>query len=764
MAVPRAAAERARELRREIERHNRLYYVLDAPEISDAEWDALFRELQALERDHPGLATPDSPTQRVGAKPAEGFREVRHRVPMLSLANAFDEADLAGFDRRCREGLGVEEVEYACEPKFDGLAVTLSYEGGVLARGATRGDGETGEDVTANLRTIRAIPLRLATEDPPALLEVRGEVLMLRRDFEKLNALAREAGEKPFVNPRNAAAGGLRQLDPALTARRRLAFFAYGIGAQEGWPEPATHAALLDALAALGFPVAVDRRVARGEAGLAAYYAAIGAKRASLPFDIDGVVYKVNNRFDQLTLGSTARGPRWAIAHKFKAEEATTQVVAIDVQIGRTGAVTPVARLSPVFVGGTTISNATLHNEDELRCKDIWIGDAVVVRRAGDVIPEVVRVVDFGPSRPEDRFEMPRRCPVCESEIRKLADEAVARCLGGLFCPAQQKAAIVHFASRGAMDIAGLGSVLVDYFVDEGVLQSVADIYRLPDRAWAWLLRQSDLDTFRSTFRAASGKGAATPLYSAEREELAASGLSENCTVGQFLNYVGARSAVSQREKILALAAMRPLGEKSATNLLAAIEGSKARSDARMLFALGIRHVGEEVARVLVKAMGSFDAVKSADWKQLIARKDAVQKENDRRKRRNEPLEPEILKGIGPEIMASLATFFGEHHNSQVLKELEELGVRPKSSSEQLDVEVLKGATFVLTGQLNTITRDEARKLIELHGGRVTSSVTSKTTYLLVGESPGSKLSDARGLGIRILSEFDFLKMIGESQ
>jgi DNA ligase (NAD+) len=492
MAAPRGVTERARLLRREIERHNHLYYVLDAPEITDAEWDALFAELLALEAAHPELVTADSPTRRVGAKPAEGFAEVVHRVPMLSLANAFSGEDVTAFDRRCREGLGEDAVEYSCELKFDGLAVSLAYEGGVFVQGATRGDGETGEDVTANLRTIRAIPLRLRAESAPRLLEVRGEVLMLRRDFEAFNARARAAGEKSLVNPRNGAAGGLRQLDPRLTAKRRLSFFAYGIGAREGWEPPPTHSALLDALAGLGFPVAKDRSTARGEAGLLAYYEQIGARRDGLPYDIDGVVYKVNARAEQEALGFVTRAPRWAVAHKFPAEEATTQLLDIEVQVGRTGAVTPVARLAPVFVGGTTVSNATLHNEDEIRRKEVWLRDTVVVRRAGDVIPEVARVAKPGPREEADRFVMPTACPECGSTIVRLEGEAIARCSGGLICPAQRKASLLHFASRRAMDIEGLGDKLVEQLVDGGVVRTPADLYRLGIASLAQLERMAE--------------------------------------------------------------------------------------------------------------------------------------------------------------------------------------------------------------------------------------------------------------------------------
>jgi DNA ligase (NAD+) len=517
----RDARARAERLRREIERHNRLYYNEAAPEVSDAEYDRLFRELVALEAEHPGLATPDSPTQRVGSAPSEGFAEVTHRVPMLSLANAFDEQDVAAFDRRCREGLEAESVEYACELKFDGLAITLAYADGRFVQGATRGDGTTGEDVTANLRTIKSIPLRLDTARPPRLLEVRGEVLMMRRDFEAINARAKAAGERLFVNPRNAAAGGLRQLDPRLTAQRKLSFFAYGIGAHESFDLPATHSKLLDRLADLGFPVAKMRRTARGVDGLLAYYKEVGDERAKLPYDIDGVVYKVNRFADQEELGYVSRAPRWGVAHKFPAEEATTELVDIGVNVGRTGALTPVAKLAPVFVGGTTIVNATLHNEDEVRRKDVWRRDTVVVRRAGDVIPEVARVAKKGPREKGDWFVMPAKCPECGSAVERVEDGAVARCTGGLVCPAQRKQSLLHFASRRAMDIEGLGDKLVDQLVDAGLVRTPADLYKLGIAKLAELERMAQ-------------KSAANVS--------AAIGRSKDTTLGRFIYALGIRN------------------------------------------------------------------------------------------------------------------------------------------------------------------------------------------------------------------------------
>lgn len=670
MAAPRAIAERLAWLRREIERHNHLYYVLDAPEIADAQWDALFAELQAIETGHPELVSPDSPTQRVGAKPAEGFAEVTHRVPMLSLANAFADEDVAAFDRRCREGLDAQAVEYSCELKFDGLAVSLAYEDGVLVRGATRGDGASGEDVTANLRTVRAIPLRLRAPRPPKLLEVRGEVLMLRRDFEAYNTRAREAGEKMLVNARNGAAGGLRQLDPALTAKRRLSFFAYGLGAHESWSVPTTHARLLDALADLGFPVARDRRVATGETGLLSFYREVGAKRERLPYDIDGVVYKVNALAQQEALGFVARAPRWAVAHKFPAQEATTQLLDIAIQVGRTGAITPVARLAPVFVGGTTVSNATLHNEDEIRRKEVWRRDTVVVRRAGDVIPEVARVAAPGPREEADRFVMPLACPECGSAIARLAGEAVARCTGGLFCPAQRKASLLHFASRRAMDIEGLGDKLVDQLVDAGIVRTPAELYGLD---------------------------------------------------------------------LAQLAGLPRMAEKSAANVLATIGRSRDTTLERFIFALGIRHVGEVTAKDLARHFGALDALMRADAP-------AFQQAHD----------------VGPVVAESLARFFAEPHNREIIAQLRAAGVHwPENDpARPATAGPFAGKIVVLTGTLASMTRDEAKQRVEAAGGKVTGSVSRKTDFVVAGAEAGSKLERAVELNVEVLDEARFRAML----
>ena len=557
MSAAAQAAERAAALRQEIERHNHAYYVLDAPTIPDAEYDKLFRELQALEQQYPELLTADSPTRRVGAPPLKAFPPRVHGVPMLSLNNAFTAAEVEAFDQRVRDGLEtIAEVDYAVEPKFDGLAISLTYENGVFVSGATRGDGTTGEEVTPNLRTLRCLPLRLTGAGWPALIEVRGEVLLYRRAFAELNARQRERGEKEFVNPRNAAAGSLRQLDSRITAGRPLSFFAYGVGAGGDLLAVTTHAELMDLLATWGFPVAAERRVVQGAQGLLDYFAEIGGKRPQLPYDIDGVVYKVNRLAAQAQLGFVSRAPRFAIAHKFPAEEALTEVLGIDVQVGRTGAITPVARLKPVFVGGVTVTNATLHNEDEVRRKDVRVGDTVIVRRAGDVIPEVVAIVPekrptrdlFGGEPLHAPFELPKICPECGSTVSRSADEAIARCTGGLYCPAQRKQALLHFAARRALDIEGLGDRLVEQLVDAGLVHSPADLYGLT---------------------------------------------------------------------VDALTRLERMGEKSAQNLVDAIGRSRQTTLARFIFALGIRNVGEATARDLARHFGQLDALLAADGEAL---------------------------------------------------------------------------------------------------------------------------------------------------
>lgn len=660
---------RINEIRDLIARYDYEYYVLDAPSVPDSEYDRLYRELQALEQATPSLITTDSPTQRVSGAAANAFNSITHRQAMLSLNNAFEESELLAFDKRVTEALGVSEVSYAVEPKFDGLAITLSYENGLFVQGATRGDGYTGEDVTHNLRTLRAIPMRLNCAQPPKLLEVRGEVLMLKRDFEKLNQMQLQKGEKLFANPRNAAAGSLRQLDARITAQRPLTFFAYGLGASEGTPLLTNHKMALDYLQSLHFPVSQERDLVKGASGLKAYYQKIGALRDKLPYDIDGVVYKVNEFNYQDELGFVSRAPRWAIAHKFPAQEALTVVEDITVQVGRTGAITPVARLKPVFVGGVTVTNATLHNEDEVRRKDIHIGDTVSVRRAGDVIPEVVFAVVE--KRPADarRFEMPQVCPECGSHILKQADEAVARCTGGLFCLAQRKQAITHFASRKAMDIEGLGDKLVDQLVSANLVHTLADIYQL------------DLNT----------------LSNLER-----------------------------------------MAQKSAQNILDALEASKSTTLARFIYALGMRNVGEATAKDLAKHFGSLQALREANFEALLE-----------------------VNDVGPVVAESILNFLSEPHNKEVIDALIAAGVRwQETAGKQASSGKLSGKTFVLTGTLPGMSRDEARAHIEAAGGKVSGSVSKKTDYVVAGSEAGSKLDKAQELGIAILDEAGLMALI----
>jgi DNA ligase (NAD+) len=691
MSAPRDAVRRAAELRRLVERHNYLYYVKDAPEIGDAEYDRLFQELQALEERYPELRTPDSPTQRVGGAPLEGLEPVRHELPMRSIRTETDTsaAGAAAFDARILRELGPEAapVEYAAELKFDGVAISLLYEDGLLARAATRGDGEVGENVTQNVRTIRSIPLRLHGKPPPRL-EVRGEILMRRKDFERLNERQRAAEAKVFVNPRNAAAGAVRQLDPKLTAQRPLSFFAYGIGVHAGWKVPPTQSAVLDALEAFGLPVNGEREVVRGAEGLSAYHDRIAELRERLPFDIDGVVYKVNRLDLQERLGFVAREPRWAVAHKYPAQEEVTEVLGIDVQVGRTGTLTPVARLQPVFVGGVTVTNATLHNEDELRRKDVWVGDKVVVRRAGDVIPEVVSVREPGPRT--QRFAMPQACPVCGSPVVRVEGEAATRCTGGLFCKAQRKQTLLHFAGRRAMDIEGLGEKLVDQLVERERVKSPADLYGL------------DFET---------------------------------------------------------LSALERMGEKSARNLLESIDRSRQTELTRFIFALGIPGVGEEVAKILARHFGALDAFMSADWPSAAADKEAIRKQNAQRKKRGEDLLEVPLEGIGPELMESIAKFVHEPHNLEVIRRLQaeirfERGAAVRAAKD--------AKTFVLTGTLAGMSRDEAKAALEAKGHKVAGSVSRKTDYVVAGEEAGSKLDRARALGVEVLDERQFMDLLKE--
>jgi DNA ligase (NAD+) len=689
-----ALRERVAHLREQLELHNRRYYVLDEPLISDAEYDALFRELQQLEAAHPELLTADSPTQRVGAAPLPEFAAVSHRQPMLSLNNAFDAGEVEAFDRRVREAVGAEEIEYAVEPKFDGLAISLVYEDGVLARGATRGDGYSGEDVTANLRTIRSIPLRLTGGALPRVIEIRGEVLMLRADFEQLNRQQAVRGEKTFVNPRNAAAGSLRQLDSRITAGRRLTFFAYGLGLVEPRLHLESQSQIIDYIDKIGFKVARERDRVCGVSGLLTYYRRIGESRSKLPYDIDGVVYKVDSLAWQQQLGYVSRAPRFAVAHKFPAEEATSVVLGIDVQVGRTGVLTPVARLQPVFVGAVTVTNATLHNLDQVRAKDVHEGDTVVVRRAGDVIPEVARViVDRRPAQVR-RFEMPGKCPVCQSRVERIESESAYRCTGGLYCPAQRKQALLHFASRRAMDIEGLGEKLVDQLVDRDMVATPADLY----------------DSARLT--------------------------------------------------VEGLAGLERMAAKSAENVIAAIGRSRRTTLARFIYALGIYHVGEEVAKILARHFGTLDALLAADWEDLIAEKERLQKENTKRRAKGMEEEEPLLAGIGPEIMRSVANFFAQAHNREVIDQLVRHGLSFEAEGPAAGGS-LAGRTLVLTGTLPGMSRDEAKARIEAAGGKVSGSVSKKTDYVVAGSEAGSKLDKARTLGVPVIDEQGLLELLG---
>lgn len=674
--------EHVTELRRLLDRYSHAYYVCDAPEVPDAEFDRLYRQLEEIEAAHPELVTSDSPTQRVGAPPLTAFRQVAHRVPMLSINNAFSTEEVEAFDQRCRDGLGLSvndpAIDYACEPKFDGLAISLIYRDRQFSQGATRGDGATGEDVTLNLRTIRSIPLRLGPEAPMGSFEVRGEVLIRRADFCRLNAMQEAAGERVFANPRNAAAGSLRQLDSSITANRPLTFFAYGIAGlefdEDAVDVPRTQSEILSWLAVLGFRVAETRSVVKGAKGLLQYFTDMAQKRPLLAYDIDGVVYKVNRLDLQALLGFVSRAPRFVIAHKFPAEEALSRVLAIDVQIGRTGAVTPVARLEPVFVGGVTVTNATLHNFIEIARKDIRVGDTVIVRRAGDVIPEVVsplpdrRPQDAAGYPEYDLLSCPKVCPECGSHIEFAIGEAVARCTGGLVCPAQRKQALRHFASRRAMDIEGLGEKVVDQLVEAGLVHSPADLYTLTSSQLAVLDR---------------------------------------------------------------------FAEKSAENLITAIRKSCQAKLDRFIYALGIRNVGEQTAKDLALHFGSLEALMSAKMESLMQ-----------------------VPDVGPVVANSILTFFDEAHNREVISRLKAAGVQWEKVVVTSAPGVLTGKTVVLTGTLTTLTRDEAKSLVEAAGGKVAGSVSAKTNFVVAGEAAGSKLDKALSLGVEVLDEAAFLERL----
>ncbi len=670
MAKPSDIEQQLQQLRDSINQHNYRYYALDDPSVPDAEYDRLMRELQQLESDYPDLVTEDSPTQRVGAEPLEGFSQVIHEMPMLSLDNVFNPEELQDFGRRIQDRLDQEApVTFSCEPKLDGAAVSLLYRNGRLVRGATRGDGTVGEDITHNVKTIRSIPTVLMGEGFPELLEVRGEIYMPKKGFEALNKKALEKGDKLFVNPRNAAAGSLRQLDAKLTAQRPLEMCCYSIGVVEGGSLPSQHSEILKQLRQWGFRINSEMRVVQGVDECLAYHDYLLAKRDELPYDIDGIVYKVDDLRLQRELGFTARGPRWAIAHKFPAQEEITQLLGVDFQVGRTGAITPVARLAPVFVGGVTVSNATLHNRDEIDRLGVKINDTVVVRRAGDVIPQVVKVVLE--QRPDNVIDIqfPETCPVCESPVERAEGEAVTRCMGALVCGAQQKEAIKHFASRKAMDIDGLGDKLVEQLVDEQLIQTVSDLYHL--------------------------------------------------TVPQ-------------------LAALERMGQKSAENLVAALDASKATTLPKFLFSLGIREVGEATAVNLAKHFGSLEAIQKADEEALLA-----------------------VADVGPIVARHVHDFFAGEHSQELITALQEVGIHWEDFEVKSPDELpLLGLTYVVTGTLEEMTRDEAKEKLVALGAKVAGSVSKKTHCVIAGPGAGSKLTKAEELGVEVIDEAAFLALL----
>ncbi len=671
--MPTPVKKQIETLRDKLRYHAYQYYVLDDPDVPDVEYDRLYKQLLTLEQVHPTLITSDSPTQRVGSAPLAGFEQIQHEMRMLSLDNVFNEEDLTAFNQRIQDRLKIsDDIEYTAEPKLDGLAISLRYENGALIYAATRGDGSTGENVTQNIRTMRSVPLRLLGKNFPQVLEVRGEVFMPKIGFEKLNNQAREKGEKEFANPRNAAAGSLRQLDPEITATRPLSLYCYSTGIVEGGELADMHDEILQQLKSFGLPVCNEIKRVKGVAACLKYYADIAQQRDALPYDIDGIVYKVNAIALQSRLGFVARAPRWAIAHKFPAQEEISRVIAVDFQVGRTGAITPVARLEPVFVGGVTVSNATLHNMDEVRRKDIRVGDQVIVRRAGDVIPEVARVIPGSRTKNFPEIKMLTQCPVCLSAIEQLEGEAIARCTGGLYCQAQRAQAIKHFASRKAMDIDGLGDKLVQQLVDENLIQTPADLYTL----------------------------------SAET-----------------------------------LASLERMAEKSATNLLHALEVSKKPILARFIFALGIREVGETTAMNLANELKTLDAIKKADIEQLIE-----------------------VQDVGPIVAQHMVTFFQQQHNLDVVQQLLDAGivvqeVKTLALGTQKDT-AFTDKVIVITGTLPTLSREEAKDRLIAAGAKVTGSVSAKTDYLLAGDKAGSKLTKAEKLGVKVIDEAVMLDLL----
>ena len=663
--------KKIQQLRDELNHHGHRYYVLDDPEIPDIEYDRLLRELESLEDQYPALKTDASPTMRVGAEAIDSFKQAKHLQPMLSLSNAFSVDELEAFDKRVRDRLDFSEgdIVYTVEPKLDGLAVSLLYQQGKLVRAATRGDGVVGEDITHNVRTINAIPLQLLGNNYPETLEVRGEIYMPKAGFKKLNETARKNNSKTFANPRNAAAGSLRQLDPKITATRPLTIFCYGIGEYSAGDLPDTHSARLNCLIQWGLRVCPIIDVVKGAKGCYRYYESLAKKRAALAYEIDGVVFKVDAIAQQNDLGYVAKAPRWALAYKFPAEEELSTILSVEFQVGRTGALTPVARLEPVFVGGVTVSNATLHNMDEIKRKDIHIGDTVIVRRAGDVIPEVVRVVPGNREPAAITPQMPKQCPVCGSDVLREDGQAAYRCSGGLMCEAQRKQAIIHFASRRAMDVDGLGDKLIEQLVDEGKVTTFSDLYQL------------------------------------KKEDIAA---------------------------------MERMGDKSADNLLQALENSKNTSLDKFIYALGLREVGETTATTLVNYFGALDAIKTADEETLLA-----------------------VDDVGPVVAKNIYRYFQQSDNLEIITQLQAAGVTwdEKTPIKQTDLP-LSGNTYVLTGTLQTLNRHVAKDQLQALGAKVSGSVSKKTTAVIAGEKAGSKLTKAEKLGVNILSEKQLIELL----
>lgn len=665
--------QRVDDLRNQLRHHAYVYYVLGDLEVPDSEYDRIYNELLQLERDNPSLVTPDSPTQRVGAEPLDAFSKIQHKLPMLSLDNVFTEEELHAFNKRILDRLDFDgKLEFVAEPKLDGLAISIVYEKGKLVQAATRGDGNTGEDVTQNIRTIKSVPLRLIGKDYPDVLEVRGEIFMSKAGFKQLNRQARDQGEKAFVNPRNAAAGSLRQLDPSLTAQRPLSLYCYAVGTVEGYTLPETHSEILKKVKQWGLPVCGELEVVNGVEGCLKFYKKILKKRDRLKYEIDGIVYKVNQFSLQEELGFVARAPRWAIAHKFPAEEEITTVNDIEFQVGRTGAVTPVARLEPVFVGGVTVSNATLHNMDEIERKDVRVGDKVIIRRAGDVIPEVVSVVPGTRKKGSPKIRMPKKCPVCKSDVIREEGEAVSRCTGGLYCKAQRKEAIKHYASRKAMDIEGLGDKLIEQLVDENLVDHINELYAL---------------------------------------------------------------------KLEQLAALDRMGEKSASNLIEALEESKQTQLNRFIYALGIREVGEATAASLAAVYTNLDQLKKASEEDL-----------------------QNISDIGPIVAKHIVHFFAQKHNTDIIKKVLQAGIKFKNKRVSTGTsKKLSGKTFVITGTLHSLTRDQAKERLQAAGAKVTGSVSAKTDYLLAGEKAGSKLTKAEKLGVTVLDEDGLEALLSQS-